>query len=416
MSAPPSAPPSSAHGTEEKFFRGPMSERLPVRSTRAGHRSLTEDPRRRAASHPRHNDNSPMSDGDCCSNNSNEEPAMGGPSRGAGFSGASGTTARSYFSYSDRSTSADRGVSSKIWEGLDSASSISDESLLGDNFKETTDKIFEGISSQRDYNQASSSSDGSSSALVYNLLAELGRRTDFALNSRVPGAERDVRENNNRQSDSMHSSQDDLDESLVSSSSNNTVSKSSTNESISTASNASTDSSTTVSTIRESSTPVNGAGAVGGDQLVQSPADETSSKDTDRSGADSPSVSSLVGASSFYLNSAIGSSRQELAQLYKDTHCNPFHQQSAANNAPHSSSSGNNSSLDSPVGRREGPTSHCRGNSGGPALSPRITVPTELPPHVLKPGLYSAHYGPHGYEIVMLEYKIKEITLLKVIF
>lgn len=40
--------------------------------------------------------------------------------------------------------------------------------------------------------------------------------------------------------------------------------------------------------------------------------------------------------------------------------------------------------------------------------------PPQLPKHVLKPGLYTAHYGPHGYEIVMLEYKIREITLVKV--
>jgi len=100
-----------------------------------------------------------------------------------------------------------------------------------------------------------------------------------------------------------------------------------------------------------------------------------------------------------YQNHPLGNSRQELAKLYKETYCQPYPSESMIEAAADL------------IGHKHKPRSK---RSAKPKL-PREIVPKELPPHVLKPGLYHADYGDmNGYEILMLEYKIREITLTKV--
>ncbi|XP_018013678.1 uncharacterized protein LOC108670699 [Hyalella azteca] len=377
---------------------------------------------RRASSDPRSNDNyctgerNLSDDNDAYGSNSNAWPGAR-PSRAVGRSPYSSMSLgeRSGAGLSD-SSATPCSSSRQISYSHSQSSSISDDSFLGENFKETTDKIFEGIVPLREQSHQNGAifgaeASGSTSTLVYNLLAELGRKTDYALNSRVLAAEMDVRENNNGafgRLGSLHSSHDDLlDESSLNgspSSRGNTFSKSSTNDSISTASSSSTDSSAMVRE-KNAAAQFNEAAATQPSSTTGSGAEATASCDA---GEASPSVSSLLGASPFYLNSAIGSSRQELAQLYKETHCNPFPAHSASGNLRRSSSS--DPWLDSR--RRDDSSTRLRAQEN---VSSPVTAPSQLLPHVLKPGLYCGHYGPHGYEIVMLEYKIKEIVLIKIL-
>lgn len=125
--------------------------------------------------------------------------------------------------------------------------------------------------------------------------------------------------------------------------------------------------------------------------------------------------------------------RQELAQLYKEAHCNPF--TTTYTSTSFSSSTSTTSFTTSTSDRNSGTRKRdrttitnsdlqeARGASSNhhhaAALLPLpvcVLEPTQLPEHVLKPGLYSGLYGDHGYEIVCLEYAIRQITLIKVSF
>ena len=97
-----------------------------------------------------------------------------------------------------------------------------------------------------------------------------------------------------------------------------------------------------------------------------------------------------------YQNNSLGNSRQELAQLYKETLCQPYPSESAVEATAEL------------IGRRQ------KSKGIKKKTVPKKIFPKELPPHVLKPGMYKAKYGGHGYEIVLLEYRIREIALIKV--
>ncbi|KAF2354625.1 F-box domain [Trinorchestia longiramus] len=390
--------------------------------------STSFDEHRRASSNFRRNDNYYSGgysgdDNDAFGSNSNSSPSVRPSRRLRSPFRSSPSTA----SLGDRCRPAPESLhdealpsSSGDRERRSHSRSYSNDSLLGDNFKETTDRIFEDIVPHRDQNGSSSRSsysDGGSgtSTLVYNLLAELGRKTDNALNNRMSETAGDVKENDNERdrqdkSPSLHSSQDDLmDEDLMNcspSGSSNTFSKSSTNESISTASNSSTDSSTTV---RESTAQANGASS--GEPSARPNSPEASSNNESRSRDTSPFIYYGSRASPFYMNSTIRSSRRELALLYRETHCSPFPPPCFTGNFQRSLSS--DPWLDS---LRYEDTFLWEKSQQEDNDEPSVSeLPPELPPHVLKPGLYYGHYGAHGYEIVMLEYRIREIVLIKVL-